>query len=49
VVVATSSRDQPTGQQSPADQVWLVHGGGTIGRQRLAGLAHLAADPPPAP
>jgi hypothetical protein len=50
VVVATSSRDQlTTGQLSPADQVWLVHGGGTIGRLRLAELAHLAADPPRRP
>jgi hypothetical protein len=49
VVVATSSRDQlTTAQMSPADQVWLVHGGGTTGRLRIADLAHLAADPPPA-
>ncbi len=47
-VVATSSRDYLTTHQlSPADQVWLAHGAGEIGRLRLAELADLATDPPP--
>jgi hypothetical protein len=47
-VVATISRDQlATHQLSPADQVWRVHGTGTIGRLRLAELADVADDPPP--
>lgn len=48
LAVATYARDHAavTGQ-SPADQVWLVHGADRIGRLRLAELATAAEDPGP--